>query len=556
MARLVSMGEDSRARLVAGVDQLADAVGSTLGPRGRYVICEREKVLPREQTKQMLEGLGPIVSNDGATVANHMHFSDPVEEMGADLVRAITSQADKAAGDGTTTATVLARALVDGAVRLIAAGANPLALRRGVQGAGQLAAYSFKKIAADVTNKDQLAHVAAISSKDPEIGRMVADALDHVGKEGHVKIDDSNTVHTELELTDGMTFERGLRHPAMATDRAHGVAELEEPLVLLTNLELTEASQVIPVLEIALAQHRPLLIVAEKLDDEALATVVRNVTAGVVQVAEVDPPAYAEGRRKCMEDLAIFTGATYVDHEVMGYTMADVTPDMLGSADRVVVGPKFTQVIGGHGDVVEIRNRVADLRRRIADSDYEFNRDRMVERLSRLTGGTATIRVGGVSEENVNEQKLRFEDAINAGRAALQEGVVPGGGVAYLEAQRAVRMYEETLAGDERAGAHLVELALEEPLRQQARNAGEAPGVVVEKVRELGYGTVFDAQGLGYAKASEAGILDPAKVCRVALQCAVSVASALLAREASVVDAETPDRTIRELVDAAAGMGR
>ena len=295
--------------------------------------------------------------------------------------------------------------------------------------------------------------------------------------------------------------------------------------------------QVLPVLEMALDQQNPLLMVAEKLDGEALSTIVKNVTAGVVRVVEVDPPAYAEGRRKCMEDLAIFTGATYVDHELMGYTMGDVTPSMLGHAQRVVVGRNSTQVIGGAGDVQEIRNR-------------------MTERLSRLTGGRAVIRVGGVSEENVNERKLRVEDAINAGRAALEEGIVPGGGVAYLLVQRAAKAYAATLSGDQRTGAELVVCALEEPLRRQAANAGEVPGMVLDKVRTMGHGTVFDAQGLRFVNANEAGIIDPAKVCLDSLQCAASVASTLLTTEGAVVDAEPHDLTIMDRVCAAAGMAR
>ena len=314
--------------------------------------------------------------------------------------------------------------------------------------------------------------------------------------------------------------------------------------------------QVLPVLEMALDQQNPLLMVAEKLDGEALSTIVKNVTAGVVRVVEVDPPAYAEGRRKCMEDLAIFTGATYVDHELMGYTMGDVTPSMLGHAQRVVVGRNSTQVIGGAGDVQEIRNRVADLRRRIAETDYEFNKQRMTARLSRLTGGRAVIRVGGVSEENVNERKLRVEDAINAGRAALEEGIVPGGGVAYLLVQRAAKAYAATLSGDQRTGAELVVCALEEPLRRQAANAGEVPGMVLDKVRTMGHGTVFDAQGLRFVNANEAGIIDPAKVCLDSLQCAASVASTLLTTEGAVVDAEPHDLTIMDRVCAAAGMAR
>ena len=534
MKKDVTLGADLRALMVEGVCELADAVALTLGPRGRYALVRQE-------------GKPPLATNDGVTVATSIELADPVEQMGVELMREVAKLTNDKAGDGTTTATVLARSLITDATRAVEAGADPLALRSGIQRAAGLADAALRRLSLPVETHEELVHVATISAKEDALGELVAEAVDRVGARGTITLEPSKTAESRLEVRAGMQFERGLRSPYFATSETGFECDLDEPLILLTDIELRLADQVLPALQMACEADRPLLIIAEKLEGEAFATVVENVLRGTVRAAAVDPPAYANGRRRYLEDLAVFTGGTFLSHELFGYTTDDLTPQMLGSADHVHISPKFTVIEGGHGDPEAIELRRHQLAQLIEANKYDFDKKQMTERRSRLGSGTATLFLGASSDSEYEERKLRAEDAVNAAKAAAEEGVLPGGGAAYVEAVRAVRKFAESLEGDERHGALMLCTALLEPARIIAQNAGANGRVVVAELEARPRGCVFDVTTLTYVDAVGAGIVDSTRVCRLALQCAVSVASTTLVTEGGVA-AGTEQRSIRELM--------
>ena len=538
----IIQGEAARATLLAGVDELADAVAATLGPKGRNVAMHQKASLyGADYGERAQAGAAVLITNDGVTIAKEISFSDPVKNMGAQLMKEAAVKANDEAGDGTTTAIVLAQALLRGAFRNIAAGADPLALRRGMARAGQLAVKQLAACATPVQTQEDITHVATISCQDEELGAMVGEALYRVGLEGVVNIDDSRRMETTLTVDEGIVFDRGLISPHMATDGRSGEAVLENPYILITDKKFENAQDIIPALICAAEDGRDILVLCDGLEGDALALVMRNKLEGDMNVACVLAPAYGEGRRWRMDDIAVQTGGMFVSEE-MGISIRDVTREMLGSADRVKVTRKRTIISGGHGDPDAIAKRVAELRYRAENTDYEFNRKRHAERLAAFVSGVATIAVGGVTETEQWERKMRVEDAVNAARAAFEEGVVPGGGAALLAACPALEELAMTLEGDERTGALIARDACLAPLLRIAENAGVSGRVVAAHLAEESQGCCYDASRGCYVDAIEAGIIDPVRVTRSAVEAAFSVAETLLVTEANVtpVKGEAP----------------
>ncbi len=522
MAKEIFFGDDARKKLADGVDKLANTVKITLGPKGRNVLLNKQFG-------------APLITNDGVTIAKEIELEDAVENMGAQVVKEVASKTNDVAGDGTTTATLLAQIIIKEGFRNIAAGANPMVLKRGIQGAVDTAVEEIKGHAKEVSGKKNIAQIAAVSAQDMEIGELIAEAMDKVGKDGVITVEESKTMGTTLEVVEGMQFDRGYLSPYMASDMEKMESVQENPLILLTDKKISNIQDVLPILEQVVKAGRKLLIVAEEVEGEALATLVVNKLKGTFDCVAVKAPGFGERRKAMMEDLAILTGGTVISEE-LGYDIKETTLDMLGTADTAKVDKENTVIVGGAGSKEAIQQRVAQLRTQIEETNSEFDREKTQERLAKLTGGVAVIRVGAATETELKERKLRIEDALNATKAGVEEGIVPGGGVAFANAIPAVAEYVKNLSGDEKTGAEIIKRALEEPVRQIAENAGYEGSVVVAKVLTSDAGVGFNASTEQYKDMISEGIVDPAKVTRSALQNAASASAMLLTTESTVSD--------------------
>ena len=520
MAKEIKYGEDARKALEAGVNKLANTVRVTIGPKGRNVVLDK------------LFG-APLITNDGVTIAKEIELEDAFENMGAQLVKEVATKTNDVAGDGTTTATVLAQAMINEGMKNLAAGANPIILRKGMKKATDTAVAAIAAMSSKVSSKNHIARVAAISAGDDEVGNMVADAMEKVSNDGVITIEESKTMLTELDLVEGMQFDRGYISAYMATDMEKMEAVLEEPLILITDKKISNIQDLLPLLEQIVQAGRRLLIIAEDIEGEALTTLVLNKLRGTFSVVAVKAPGYGERRKAMLQDIAILTGGQVISDEV-GIDLKEATLDMLGRAKSVKVKKESTVIVEGYGDKAAIDTRVAMIKKEISETKSEFDKEKLQERLAKLAGGVAVIRVGAATETEMKEAKLRMEDALNATRAAVEEGIVCGGGSAYIHASKEVAKLVENLDGDERTGAKVVLKALEAPLFHIAANAGLEGAVIINKVRESEVGIGFDAYNEEYVNMVEAGILDPAKVTRSALQNATSVASTFLTTESCV----------------------
>ena len=520
MAKEIKYGEDARKALEAGVNKLANTVRVTIGPKGRNVVLDKQFG-------------APLITNDGVTIAKEIELEDAFENMGAQLVKEVATKTNDVAGDGTTTATVLAQAMINEGMKNLAAGANPIILRKGMKKATDTAVEAIAAMSRKVSSKNNIARVAAISAGDDEVGNMVADAMEKVSNDGVITIEESKTMLTELDLVEGMQFDRGYISAYMATDMEKMEAVLEEPLILITDKKISNIQDLLPLLEQIVQAGRRLLIIAEDIEGEALTTLVLNKLRGTFSVVAVKAPGYGERRKAMLQDIAILTGGQVISDEV-GIDLKEATLDMLGRAKSVKVKKESTVIVEGYGDKAAIDTRVAMIKKEISETKSEFDKEKLQERLAKLAGGVAVIRVGAATETEMKEAKLRMEDALNATRAAVEEGIVCGGGSAYIHASKEVAKLVENLDGDERTGAKVVLKALEAPLFHIAANAGLEGAVIINKVRESEVGIGFDAYNEEYVNMVEAGILDPAKVTRSALQNATSVASTFLTTESCV----------------------
>ena len=528
MAKEIKNGAEARAALEAGVNKLANTVRVTLGPKGRNVVLDKQYG-------------APVITNDGVTIAKEIELEDPFENMGAQLIREVASKTNDVAGDGTTTATVLAQAMIHEGIRNLAAGANPIVLRKGMKKATDAVVEAIKEMSSKVRGKEQIARVAAVSSSDDKVGEMIADAMEKVSRDGVITIEESKTMQTELDLVEGMQFDRGYVSAYMATDMEKMEAVLDDPFILITDKKISNIQEILPLLEQLVQSGKKLLIIAEDVEGEALTTLIVNKLRGTFQVVAVKAPGYGDRRKEMLKDIAVLTGGQVISEEV-GLELKDATLDMLGQAKSVKVAKENTIIVDGLGDKKEIADRVAQIKTLLAETKSEFDKEKLQERLAKLAGGVAVIRVGAATETEMKEAKMRMEDALNATRAAVEEGIIAGGGSAYIHAASKVAEGLEKLEGDEKTGARIVLKALEAPLFHIANNAGLDGSVIVNKVRESETGTGFDAYNEEYVNMVEAGILDPAKVTRSALQNATSVASTLLTTEAVVgnIKEETP----------------
>jgi chaperonin GroEL len=524
-AKMIAFNEDARRGLERGMNQLADAVKVTLGPKGRNVVLEKKWG-------------APTITNDGVSIAKEIELEDPWEKIGAELVKEVAKKTDDVAGDGTTTATVLAQALVREGLRNVAAGANPMALKKGIEAAVERVSEELSKLAKDVETKEQIASTASISAADPEIGALIAEAMDKVGKEGVITVEESNTFGLELELTEGMRFDKGMTSMYFVTDSDRMEAVLEDPYILIVNGKVAANKDLLPLLDKVVQSGKPLLIIAEDVEGEALATLVVNKIRGLFRSVAVKAPGFGDRRKAMLQDIAILTGGQVVSEEV-GLKLENATLDLLGRARKVVVTKDETTIVDGAGDAEQIAGRVNEIRAEIERTDSDYDREKLQERLAKLAGGVAVIKAGAATEVELKERKHRIEDAVRNAKAAVEEGIVPGGGVALLQA--GAKAFDKLeLSGDEATGAAIVRKALEEPLKQIAINAGLEGGVVVEKVRNLTPGEGLNAATGEYVNMFEAGILDPAKVTRSALQNAASIAALFLTTEAVI--AEKPEK--------------
>ena len=526
MAKEIKYGTEARAALQAGVDQLANTVRVTLGPKGRNVVLDKSYG-------------APLITNDGVSIAKEIELADPYENMGAQLVKEVATKTNDVAGDGTTTATVLAQAMVNEGVKNLAAGANPIVLRKGMKKATDAAVEALVKMSQNVSSKDQIAKVASISAGSEEVGNMVADAMEKVSNDGVITIEESKTMMTELDVAEGMQFHRGYISSYMVTDTDKMECNMDDPYILITDKKISNIQEVLPVLEQLVQSGSRLLIIAEDVEGEALTTLILNKLRGVMNVAAVKAPGYGDRRKEMLQDIAILTGGTVVSSEV-GLELKDTTIDMLGRAKSVKIKKDTTVIVDGEGSKEAIADRVAQIRKQLEDSTSEFDKEKLQERLAKLAGGVAVIRVGAATETEMKEAKLRMEDALNATRAAVEEGVIAGGGSAYIHAQKAVKDVADKLEGDEKTGANVILKALEAPLYFIAQNAGLEGSVIINKVRESKEGVGYDAYNDKYVDMVEAGILDPVKVTRTALLNASSVASTLLTTESVVADIKEP----------------
>ena len=539
MSKDIKHGTEARNALERGVNLLADTVKITLGPKGRNVVLDKKYGTP-------------LITNDGVTIAKEIELEDPFENMGAQLVKEVATKTNDAAGDGTTTATVLAQAMIQEGMKNIAAGANSIILRRGMQKATEAAVESIKAISTPVNGKNHIAQVAAISAGDKEVGAMVADAMERVSKDGVITVEESKTMNTELDLVEGMQFDRGYLSAYMATDMDKMEAVLDNPYILITDKKISNIQEILPVLEQIVQQGGRLLIIAEDVEGEALATLVVNKLRGTFNCVAVKAPGFGDRRKAMLEDIAVLTGGTVISQEV-GLELKEATMDMLGRAKTVKVQKENTIIVDGMGDPNAIKARVAQIRTQIGETTSEFDKEKLQERLAKLAGGVAVIKVGAASEAEMKEKKLRMEDALAATRAAVEEGIVCGGGSAYIHAIKATQEVADSLSGDEKTGANIIVKALEAPLRQIVTNAGLEGSVVVNKLKESKEGTGFNALTEEYVDMVAEGIIDPVKVTRSALQNATSVASTLLTTEAVVADHPAPEPAMP--AGAGAGMG-
>jgi chaperonin GroEL len=519
-SKLLKFGEDARRGIEAGVDKLADAVAITLGPKGQNVVLDKKWG-------------APTITNDGVTIAKEVELEDPWENMGAQLTKEVATKTNDVAGDGTTTATVLARAMVKAGLKNVAAGANPMALKRGIERAVEAVVAEIKTQAKDVESKDDIANVASISAADPEIGRTIAEALDKVGKDGVITVEESNTFGIELEFTEGMQFDKGYISPYFITDADRQEAVLEDPYVLFVNKKISSVQELLPLLEKVIQAGKPLLIVAEDVEGEALATLVVNKIRGTFSSAAVKAPGFGERRKAMLQDMAVLAGGQVISEEV-GLKLENVTLDLLGQARKVVVNKDDTTIVEGAGSDEDIKGRINQIKSEIEKTDSDWDREKLQERLAKLAGGVAVIKVGAATEVELKEKKHRIEDAVSATRAAVEEGVVPGGGVSLIRAESAVDGLD--LEDDEATGARIVRAALAEPARRIAQNAGYEGAVIVAQIRQEGDGRGFDAATGEWTDMVKSGIVDPAKVTRSALQNAASIAALVLTTESAVVE--------------------
>ena len=522
MAKEIKYGAEARSALESGVNQLANTVRVTLGPKGRNVVLDKSFG-------------APLITNDGVTIAKEIELEDAFENMGAQLIREVAAKTNDVAGDGTTTATVLAQAMVNEGMKNLAAGANPIVLRKGMKKATDVAVEAVAGMSSKVESKERIANVAAISAGDIEVGEMVADAMEKVSNDGVITIEESKTMKTELDLVEGMQFDRGYISAYMATDMDKMEANLEDPYILITDKKIANIQELLPLLEQVVQAGAKLLIVAEDIEGEALTTLIVNKLRGTFQVVGVKAPGYGDRRKAMLEDIAILTGGQVISEE-LGLDLKETTLDMLGRAKSVKVQKENTVIVDGLGEKEAINARVAQIKAQIEETTSEFDKEKLQERLAKLAGGVAVIRVGAATETEMKEAKLRMEDALSAARAAVEEGIVAGGGSAYIHASKEVTKLAETLAGDEKTGANIILKALEAPLFHIAANAGLEGSVIINKVREQQPGIGFDAYNEEYVDMVKAGILDPAKVTRSALQNATSVASTLLTTESVVAN--------------------
>lgn len=527
MAKQFKYGDDARKALEAGVDALANTVKITLGPKGRNVVLDRPYG-------------APLVTNDGVTIAKDVVLSDPFENMGAQIIREVATKTNDVAGDGTTTASVLAQAIVKEGLKNVAAGANPMVLKRGIMYATDVAVEELKKISKDVEDKTAIEQVASISAGDEKIGQLISDAMEKVGKDGVITIEEGKAMTTELNVVEGMQFDRGYVSPYLVTNTDKMYAELDNPVILITDKKISNIQELLPLLEQVLKNGLKLLIISDDIEGEALTTIIVNKLKGVFNVVAVKAPGFGDRRKAYLEDIAILTGGTYISSD-LGYELKDVTLDMLGRAKSVRVDKDNTTIVGGYGAQEDISARVASIRAQIAESTSEYDKEKLQERVAKLAGGVAVIGVGAATEVEMKEKKLRIEDALNATRAAVEEGIVAGGGTALLSIIPQVKKACAKLEGDEATGAKIVLRALESPVRQIAANAGIDGGIVANTImssKKTNYG--YDAQREVYCDMVKAGILDPTKVTRSALQNAASVASTLLTTESLVTDIKEP----------------
>ena len=538
MAKEIKYGIEARKALEEGVNKLANTVRVTIGPKGRNVVLDKSYG-------------APLITNDGVTIAKDIELEDAFENQGAQLVKEVATKTNDVAGDGTTTATVLAQAMVNAGMKNLAAGANPIILRKGMKKATDCAVEAIAQMSEKVTGKDQIAKVASISAGDEEVGQMVADAMEKVSNDGVITIEESKTMKTELDLVEGMQFDRGYISAYMATDMDKMEANLDNPYILITDKKISNIQEILPVLEQIVQNGAKLLIIAEDVEGEALTTLIVNKLRGTFNVVAVKAPGYGDRRKEMLKDIAILTGGQVISEE-LGLELKDTTLDMLGRAKSVKAQKENTVIVDGEGAKEDIEARVAQIRAQLEETTSDFDKEKLQERLAKLAGGVAVIRVGAATETEMKEAKLRMEDALNATRAAVEEGVISGGGSAYIHASKKVAELAATLSGDEKTGAEIILKALEAPLFHIANNAGLEGAVIINKVRESEVGTGYDALNDKYVNMVDAGILDPAKVTRSALQNATSVASTLLTTEAVVT-------TIKEDAPAmpagAAGMG-
>ena len=533
MAKMIAFDEQARRALEAGMNKLADAVRVTLGPKGRNVVLEKKWG-------------APTITNDGVSIAKEIDLEDPYEKIGAELVKEVAKKTDDVAGDGTTTATVLAWSMVHEGLRNVAAGANPMTLKKGIEAAVEAAVASIKELAKEVDSKDQIAQVASISAADNEIGQMISEAIDKVGKDGVITVEESQTFGMEMDLVEGMRFDKGYISPYFATDMERMEAVLEDPYVLLVSSKISSVRDMLPVLEKVMQGGRPLMIIAEDVEGEALATLVVNKIRGTFKSTAVKAPGFGERRKAMLQDMAILTGGQVISEEV-GLKLENTTLDLLGSAKKIIITKDETTIVEGAGSEDDIKGRINQIKAEIDNTDSDYDREKLQERLAKLSGGVAVLKVGAATEVELKEKKHRIEDAVSTTKAAIEEGVVPGGGVALLRAQAAVIAVADSLKGDEATGARLVAKSLEAPLKQIAENAGMEGGVVVEKVKNLKGANGLNAATGVYEDLVKIGVIDAAKVTRSALQNAASIAALFLTTEAVVAD--KPDK------DGGGGMG-
>ena len=528
MAKEIKYGADARKALETGVNKLADTVSVTLGPKGRNVVLDKSYG-------------APLITNDGVTIAKEIELEDPFENMGAQLVKEVATKTNDVAGDGTTTATVLAQAMINEGMKNLAAGANPIILRKGMKKATDTAVEAIKAMSSKVNGKQHIARVASISAGDDTVGNMVADAMEKVSGDGVITIEESKTMQTELDLVEGMQFDRGYISAYMATDMDKMEASLDEPYILITDKKISNIQDILPLLEQVVQSGAKLLIIAEDIEGEALTTLIVNKLRGTFNVVAVKAPGYGDRRKAMLEDIAILTGGQVISDE-LGLDLKETTLEQCGRAKSVKVQKENTIIVDGEGDKDKIQARIAQIKKQVEETTSDFDREKLQERLAKLAGGVAVIRVGAATETEMKEAKLRMEDALNATRAAVEEGIISGGGSAYIHASKEVAKLVDTLEGDEKTGAKIVLKALDAPLNKIATNAGLEGSVIINKVRESKVGFGFDAYKEEYVDMVEAGILDPAKVTRSALQNACSVASTLLTTESVVasIKEDTP----------------